>query len=386
MKLLYYNLDLSSMDGSGIHASGMLDSLVKILGAENVMIEGIRKQDKHIPKLERNELSRYLVFVRLARRLILSIINAERIYRRSLLTHFKPDYIMARSVLYDFVPIILAKKFHSKLIIEHNSPLVYEVCHIKKEDLRIPVRFYEKMVLRKANGIYVVSECLKKYLISEYGHQDKIEVITNGYISRLFIVSHEEREKKRSNIRIKENANNKWIVIFIGSLQRYHGIDNLLDAARRIENHSNIEFWVLGDGEKREEVSKYASSHKNLKWFGNLDIQNMRDYLFAADLGIMPYHKIKQFYFSPLKMYDMIGAELPFIGLNIGQIKEVCESELNTDFLIEKADGESLSNKVLELNRNNRKYDTMKQLLSSIRNNHTWDTRAKHLIEWMKTI
>ena len=223
-------------------------------------------------------------------------------------------------------------------------------------------------------------------LESAYGFGNKTIAIANGYMDELFVSDTVIKEAIREKIRREFNPGNKWIVVFIGSLQVWHGIENLIKAAEILSNVNDIEFWVLGDGEKRNDVKKYSESHMNLKWFGNLPMENMRDFLYGSDLGVMPYNRIKHFYFSPLKMYDMIGAGLPFLGLKVGQIEELCSKELNQDFMLNDTTGCLLANSIKSLHENTERYATMKVLVSKASGNHTWDVRAERLVTWMSTL
>lgn len=388
MRILYYNLALGSYDGSNLHARGMLNALRNRLGEENLIIVGNYHLNSYKHNLERfkKKFSRYLVFPRFARKYLFSIQNSKRIINQITKKEFHPDYILARSVLFDYTPLLLAKKLKCKLIIEHNTPLVYECCELNKTDFKIFVKKYENDILCAADGIYTVSRYLQNMLENNYNIKKKSIVISNGYMRDIFDIETEDINKIRKNIRSKFNPQNKWIVVFIGSLKIWHGIDNLIKAADILQDNKKIEFWVIGDGERRSIIKDYIGKHRNLRWFRNVDIGFMRDLLFGCDIGIMPYHKMEHFYFSPLKMYDMIGAGLPFIGLNIGQINEICLKELNTDFLIDDASGDLLAKKIYEIYINKEKYNNMKNIINQIQLYHSWDERSACLVEWMQTL
>jgi glycosyltransferase involved in cell wall biosynthesis len=372
-----------------MHARGMLEALRRRIGTDNVaVLEVDRSENNYRHSMERfkKRFSKYLTFIRITRRYLLSFKNAKKLHTLMTDRGVQPDFILARSVLYDHTPLFLAKKFGCRLIIEHNTPLVYECCDLNKSDFRMNVRNFERNILSRANGIYVVSEYLRKMLDSAYGCGNKTITIANGYMDELFVSGIDTRRKIRDRIRQEHNPRNKWIVVFIGSLQIWHGIENLINAAEILSVKDGIEFWVLGDGERRNEVKKYAESHDNLKWFGSVPVEKMRDFLYGCDLGVMPYNRIEHFYFSPLKMYDLIGANLPFLGLKVGQIEELCSRELNEDFMLPDASGSSLAKRISLLQADTERYATMRQLVNKVRENHTWDVRADKLVAWINTL
>lgn len=390
MKILYYNLQLGSFDGSNMHAVGMLNALKRICGEDNVYIANDFTNIKYNHKFNalKKKLSIILKPIRILRRKLISKKSADNIINKISNSNFKPDYILARSVLYDTTPLLLAKKLGCKLIIEQNTPFVYECCHLKKIDTEKSVRKFESKILEDSDGIYVVSDVLKDMLLSEYSNIDnnKIIAIPNGYIRDLYSISDIDKLNTRNRIRKENGTGDKWVVVFVGSLQSWHGIDKLLVTAQRMENIKDVEFWILGDGEKRDSVEEYTKRHNNLKWFGNVPFERLRDLLLSSDLGIMPYENIEKFYFSPLKMFDMIGAKLPFIGLKTGQIKDICESDFSNDFLLETSSSDEIITKIETIRSNSDCYKSMKLLLETKSENYSWDVRAKTLVDWMSKI
>ena len=390
MKILYYNLQLGCFDGSNMHALGMLNALKKICGEENIYVANDVMQltyNHRASKLKR-KVSKVLKPIRILRRNYLSRKNVRSIIEKINNDHFKPDYILARSQLYDKTPVLLAKRIGCKLIIEHNESLVYECCKLKKSDSVKSVKSYENMIFKNADGIYVVSDVLKQIILINYPtiNDNKVISIPNGYMNELYDIQDEQKNLISKRIRKEMGTENKWVVIFIGSLQNWHGIEKLLTAARNMNYDKDVVFWVLGDGEKRDVIQEYTKEYNNLKWFGNVPFEKMRDLLISSDLGIMPYENMDNFYFSPLKLFDMIGAQLPFIGLKIGQIESICLQDFNNNFLLNTASPDEIISRINYLRNNKDTYHCMKNLLIYKTKNHTWDTRARILFDWMSEI
>ena len=388
MKVLYYNLQLGAFDGSNMHAQGLLEALKKNIGDQNVFVPEIKSKKNQKSEYSyksdkiKLHLKGLLIPIRIIRRKRLSKLHANNIIKILKQNNFHPDIILARSVLYDETPIILKKRLKCQLVVEHNTPLVYEVCDIKKLDTKQNVRKFEKKILNNADGIYCVSSILKRMLVDSYGEaiSNKSIVIPNGYISRLYC------NMNKFEMRRKYNIINKRVIVFVGSLQKWHGIDNLIKAATCLEKRKDLEFWVFGDGVERDLIKKYVKTHSNLRWFGNVPLEKMAQLLTICDLGIMPYKEINNFYFSPLKMFDMIGARLPFIGMKIGQIEEIANEDLNESFLIDNTEGELLAQHIMDVIDDDKKYSLMKAILKSNSEKHTWDCRAQILVNWMEEI
>ena len=109
---------------------------------------------------------------------------------------------------------------------------------------------------------------------------------------------------------------------------------------------------------------------------GKVNLETMKRYLYASDLGIMPYEKKENFYYSPLKMFDMIGAELPFIGTSVGQIEEICKSTSMDECLINDNSAQTIADKILKLK-------TSMMTNGFNRADYTWRKRTELLLEKM---
>jgi glycosyltransferase involved in cell wall biosynthesis len=388
MKILYYNLLLGSHDGSSIHAQGLLQAIKNIIGEDNVMIANKYEtvQYSHGKSQFKKRISKIVRPLRIVRRKLISKKSAIEIVKKVREEGFNPEYVLARSVLYDTTPIIIARLLGCKLIIEHNTPLSYEVCDLQKLDSYKNVEKFEKEILEAADYIYVVSSTLKNMLTSKYKNLrgEKIIAIPNGYMKDIYFDLNADKAEIRNEIRDFNKVSNKKVVTFIGSLKKWHGVDSLLQTANQMKSKKNIEFWIIGDGEERDSVKEYLSKYDNLKWFGNVPIQKLRDLLWASDLGIMPYQKIDKFYFSPLKMFDMMGAGLPFIGVDIGQIHEIVNERLTSDFLIDNNKVETMSNQITKILFNTTIYDEMKLSIRNTYGDYSWECTARKLLEFIR--
>lgn len=390
MKLLYLNNELAVADGCNAHALGMLNAMKRIIGEENILTypdaqDCSGKKEKKSTSILREKLAPLLQVVRYYRKTIKSYTLSKQLYNEMERRTFKPTHIWVRSSVFEKTAIFLAKKTGAKLICEMNTPFYYEWCVIRKLPLRNKVEKWERNLLNSSECIYVVSEVLKKMYIEHYNIvANKIVVIPNGYDAELYKDWEIDYEMTRNEIRQKQKLEDKFVVTFIGSLKIWHGIDKFCAVADKLEQYSNIHFLVLGDGEMRSLLTKYADSHDNMTFVGKVDFVTMKKYMYASDIGIMPYSAGDEFYFSPLKMYDMIGGHLPFLGTNVGQIAEVCQEQLSDDFLVDGNSVDELSNKILEVMREKKKLSAMQEVVNECRYEFTWDHRAFKLFEVMQ--
>lgn len=391
MKILYYNHQLGCFDGSNSHAAGMLKALRKIHGEENVLVANrvcAESSYSHTSAMLKQKLGLILDPLKVARRKKLSVEDARYAIEVARRSDFSPDVLLARSPLYDEAPIVIAKELGCKLILEANTPLFYECCDVRKMSMRSLVKVYEKKMLDASAGIYCVSEEVRDMLEEEYGGVfGKAFVVPNGYDSELFS-DIENRDEIRRVIRDSECVSNKFVITFVGSLQAWHGIPRLLEIASIAEKfYEGMHFWVLGDGPERESVRAYSEEHGNLSWFGNVGPDRMKELLYSSDLGIMPYNKLEHFYFSPLKMYDMIGARLPFLGYKTGQIETAAkEYGFSNLFLIDSQSANKYADAIASICSSDHDYRKMGQAVGLAAAKCCWDQRALTLTREMERV
>ena len=364
----------------------MLAALRRIHGDDNVVVANQYEQKAydHAASNLKSCLGRSIDIPRMLRKKVYSRRVARDICSRVWDLGFKPDVLLARSTLYDSAPLEIAQGLCCPLITEANTPLEYECCDLRHVSLRPLVRAFERGLYGGSKGIYAVSSTLKEMLVESCHVSDsKVRVVPNGYSADLYS-NFSDYEAVRRLVRGEEKVEDAFVVSFIGSLQTWHGIERLIKIADEVrsEGGRRTVLWVLGDGARRGPVKERSENSSDFQWFGNVEPQRMRDLLYASDLGIMPYERVDRFYFSPLKMFDMIGAGLPYIGLKTGQIIEESPACIRDYCLLETTDPTAYTKKIIEL-RDGQELSALRDGVIAIRKSRSWDARARDLSEWL---
>ena len=387
MKLLYINDELATGDGSNSHAVGMLRAFESILGKENVVSfpkaeDGSGKPVHLGANKLKKKLKAPLAVARFYRKKYLSVKRSKAICRELLDSGFVPTHVMARSTNFDVTAISVAKAFGAKLIYEVNTPMFYESGVIKKEPMLKQIEAWEKKIIDASDNVYVVSKICRDMLCEHYHvPEDKFLVIPNGYMGELYHEGEQERREIRERIRNQEGLTDQFVVAFVGSLKVWHGIKRFCETAQEMEQDESIVFLVLGDGEMHDLIADYAKNHSNMIFKGKVNLETMKNYLYASDIGIMPYEKADNFYYSPLKMYDMIGAGLPFLGTAVGQIEELCCECGASECLITDNRTETIVNAIR--NAKNSGIANRKRISGE---DKTWLSRTEQLVNAMKCL
>lgn len=386
MRILYINDELATSDGSNYHANGILSNLQTILGTDNVRSypqprDGSSVSTSHKNLKLQKKHKNLLQLIRMFRKTILSYARSRQLCQELEQSSWTPTHILARTIMFDNTALLVARHFGAKLICEANAPMYHEHCVINGLPFQKAVEHWEKNLLQKSDSVYVVSDSCRDMICQHYNlDPSRFLTIPNGYMPSLYSYEDSRREQIRNQIRKQEAFPDKFVVTFIGSLKPWHGINQLCQVAHMLANQPHIHFLVIGDGSEREWVEKYCSSHNNMTYKGKLNLSDMSQYLLSADLGIMPYEKMDSFYFSPLKMFDMIGATLPFIGTDQGQIHQVCSKFLTNDFLIKDCTPEAVCKQILSIADNPAIHAQMKSSLKDAAPQMTWNQRTQSLI------
>lgn len=118
-------------------------------------------------------------------------------------------------------------------------------------------RLMERFLARFTDKIVCISEAEKNTAVNNnISNEDKISLIPNGIDIQAVISAV---PKSRLEMNISETA---FVVGMIGRISKQKAPDIFIKAAKLIKEHiSNAVFIIVGDGDMRDEVKKYASEN-----------------------------------------------------------------------------------------------------------------------------
>jgi glycosyltransferase involved in cell wall biosynthesis len=95
------------------------------------------------------------------------------------------------------------------------------------------------------------------------------------------------------------------------------------------ERHPTASLLYVGDGPMRDELQNLTGElglEDRVRFSGAVDHARVPELLAAMDLAVAPYLASDDFYFSPIKVYEYLAAQLPVIASDIGQISALIEA------------------------------------------------------------
>lgn len=386
MKIVYFNYlyDLYGISiGSTIKAEELMASLEKT--GHEVKIYWRKDQPSSNNGTLRSSTRSYLK-KRLARYLhepnqVLSnlryLLEENRIINRE-----SPDLIISRLDVYIFSALLLAKIKKIPLIVEVDSPEVYEFSTFHGHQYLIHqklLKFLEMANIRNAATCFTVSNELKRYFVERGVPEDKLHVISNGADIQRF---HPKIDK--TTVIKKHNLQGNLVVGFVGSFHYWHGVDNLTKLIEgTLSLDPNIRFLMVGDGgpmkPKLEEFIAEKALKDRVVLSGHIPHHEVPQYISAMDILLAPYPKLDFFYYSPVKIYEYLACGKPVVTTRIGQISEVIADGKN-GFLCEPDDVNLMQQRIVELVRNPSLRSSIgESAYQAIVERHSWEMKAKRL-------
>lgn len=220
------------------------------------------------------------------------------------LRKLRPDIIHSHSMDLGFF-VRPAARFHRIPVINtcHGSSLA-------KPQLPASVRKLERFMLRHGGfrRIITVDETSVPAFTSAGLHH--ITYVPNGLNADVM----PQRPAK---------PNDKFVIFFVGRLERDKGVGDLLQAVARLKNRDQLEVRLVSDGSMAAEYKALAHElglDNTVKFLGQLPPRKTAKQFAAADMFVLPsYHEG-----FPIVILEAWAARLPLVTTSVGAMKTVC--------------------------------------------------------------
>lgn len=260
------------------------------------------------------------------------------------------DLIYQRHSIFNASGVILSSIFNIPLILEVNNSEVWAKKNWSRlffEKLAIKI---EKFALQNADVIGVVSEVTKEQIKDLCGNENKIVFNPNGVNPEKF-----SPEIDGTHIRKELNLESNFVVGFIGTFTRWHGVETLFDAAVKvIEKNENVKFLLIGDGNLKATLELKAHQLKledRIIFTGIVPHDRAPEYLAACDVLVSPHLGFEdgtKFFGSPTKLFEYMAMGKPIIASDLEQIGEIIIDGVN-GLKFSPGDSQKLCDLILKL-------------------------------------
>ncbi|MFN4110921.1 MAG: glycosyltransferase family 4 protein [Ignavibacteria bacterium] len=291
--------------------------------------------------------------------------------------------IYQRHSIFNASGVILSKILEVPVILEVNNSEVWAKKNWSRLIFENLATRIEKFAFEKADIISVVSEVTKEQIINIGANEKKIVVNPNGVDPEKF-----SPDINGNEIRIKYKLDEFFVVGFIGTFSRWHGVETLFDAAVKVlSKNDKIRFLLIGDGNLKSNLELKAEQ-LNLKdkiiFTGIVSHDKAPEYLAACDILVSPhlgFETGERFFGSPTKLFEYMAMGKPIIASELEQIGKIIENEFN-GLKFKPGYSQELSELILRLYEDRELCKRLgQQAREDVIRSFTWEKNARRVLE-----
>jgi glycosyltransferase involved in cell wall biosynthesis len=178
------------------------------------------------------------------------------------------------------------------------------------------VKWMEWFCFRMPGLIVTSSHQLRDVMCDSYNlNPNKFLVVSNGANPDIF----KPLDLKSCREKLQMDLNGIYL-IFIGSLRKWHGLDQIILAMVQLkERFPDMYLLLVGDGEERCKVERLISKNQlegRVLMVGEKPFREIPDYINASDICLGSF--IEKPGISPLKVFEYMACAKPLICNSVG--------------------------------------------------------------------
>jgi glycosyltransferase involved in cell wall biosynthesis len=258
------------------------------------------------------------------------------------------DFIYQRYSRFNWTGVALSLVSGLPLALEFNGSEVWVAHHWDPVGCVGLLRRFERLNLRAADSIFVVSRAQQRSLIDAGVDAARIVVNPNGVDIDVFHPDCGGHE-----LRVALGIDDKIVVGFTGTFGPWHGAPVLAEAAALIQD-SRCHFLFIGDGDERtatESIIARAGKRERATFTGRVAHNRVAAYLDACDILVSPHVRLadgSEFFGSPTKLFEYLAMSRAVVASRLGQIASVIADGEN-GLLVEPNDADALAQAIERL-------------------------------------
>lgn len=299
-----------------------------------------------------------------------------------------PSFIYQRYSRFTWAGIEAGLRARRPLFLEYNGSEVWVGRHWDAAGMFPMLERVERLNLKAAARIFVVSEVERGNLLGAGVPDEKIVVNPNGVDAEKFRPEvGGERIRRELGI-----ADDETLAGFVGTFGPWHGVMELARAAALLPEDARLKFLLIGAGKLREEVERVvreAGITERVHFAGVVEHERVPAYLDACDVLVSPHIPLEdgsEFFGSPTKLFEYMAMGKGIVASRLGQIGDVLSDE-ESALLVEPGDVHQLS---AALSRLARSPELRLRLGRAAREqavaHHTWTHNARRVLDAYRSL
>lgn len=228
--------------------------------------------------------------------------------------------------------------------------------HVGENNMRNQKRLL--YIMRQSHNLIFLSEYVRNMIRLSYGIDKPYHIAPHGLIDYGMVMSE---------------IHEKPVLLFLGRVSRYKGIDLLIDSLKYIPDVYE-KLVIAGKWEYAvPDISNPKIEIIN-KWLSEAEII---DFISKADIMLFPYIEATQSGVATLA----INYLKPVVAFNVGAFKE--QFDKNSALLIDTIDAESFADGITQLCIDKDRRLSMKLEMEKLKKKYSWDCIASDLVKYI---
>ncbi len=268
---------------------------------------------------------------------------------------------------------------------ELNIPIVFRALDVAHKLVRIPflqnhTKKLEKSIFSSADLVLTTTPQLSNYAEEMGSNSDCIKYFPLGVNSRYF------KPMKKNNELFQELGiqTNDRIILFMGTLYPFSGIDHILKNFHLLQNKiKQIKFVIIGGGpdfNRLKSLSNELQLNKNIIFTGFVEQKKIPEYIAITDICLSSFAiNILTDSIIPTKILEYLACGKPVLST---PLKGTVELLPNENYGIVYSQLDDFISSIEKLLQNKAHLDKLGENgFSYVKKNHYWDSLADQLIK-----
>lgn len=261
-----------------------------------------------------------------------------------LIQYAAPDFIYQRYARFSWAGVAASVRTGRPLFLEYNGSEVWVGKHWDRVGSLSLLERYERLNLRAAARIFVVSEVERRNLEARGVAPEKIVLNPNAVDVEIFRPGVGGAAMRR-DLGIKETD---LLAGFVGTFGPWHGVVQFAEAIKLIPEGVRLRFLFVGSGSLRDRVERILTTEietGRVIFTGAVAHERVPALLDACDILVAPHVPLadgSDFFGSPTKVFEYMAMGKAIVASRLGQIGEVLSDE-ETALLVEPGNVEQLT-------------------------------------------
>ena len=262
------------------------------------------------------------------------------------------------------------------------SKMIQFISHVVIEPtIQFLGEILEKKCLAECHRFMTISNYMRTLLVSTYNiDPSKVSVIPSGVNATVFYP--EENHILRSRL-----ANGKsYVFLTVRRLEKRMGLDILIRACAILkERYSDFTLLIGGKGIQYDYLKNLIHStgcSENVQMLGFIPENELREYLSASDLFILPSRDLEGF---GLVVLESMACGTPVLVSPRGGPREVVD-QFNSRFVLSELKSEIIAEKLIELIRSGILHENgiATSCVNFVNSRYSWEQFSKDYMDWVE--